>query len=390
MFNSRCNFLIWIIIFYTIVLLFIGALIFDKYNLNPNLSLGSIFLDSKLTNYLVNFIYLDGFHSELVLKEGLPIIRLEDNRLLARAENINSIASFTINFVTDLPPSFFNVERNKRALPVIKELEIKRNPDLKKKLEAEGSHKNEKVELDFWQTEVTTPITRDDLLNSKEIRDKSSKIKRLPQRYTGDVKSPLIGIYHTHTAENYDNHGYNARANPGRRGDVVLIGDELAKKLEEKYNIPVTHSRRVHDKTYAKSYINSLYTAKSLVDKYDNLEMIFDIHRDAIGKGREELITTEINGKKTARIMIVVTNNNYGLPHPDWKKNAQFAKRLAKRMEKMYPGLLRDVKLVSNRRYNQHIHPHALLLEIGGARSTLNEAKRSVFLLADVLASLIE
>jgi stage II sporulation protein P len=102
------------------------------------------------------------------------------------------------------------------------------------------------------------------------------------------------------------------------------------------------------------------------------------------------VITTEINGQKVAKIMIVVTNNNYGLPHPNWRKNVSFAKKLATKMNAMYPGLLRKVKFISNRRYNQHVHPRCLLLEVGGASSTLEEAKRSSYLFADVVAKLME
>jgi len=97
-----------------------------------------------------------------------------------------------------------------------------------------------------------------------------------------------------------------------------------------------------------------------------------------------------VDYEKVAKIMIVVTNNQYGLPHPNWEQNVQFAKRLAQKMNSMYPGLLRDVKLINNRRYNQHVHRHALLLEVGDAQNTIDEAKRSARLLADVLASLIK
>ena len=390
MFNSRRAFLIYMILFYIVILLFLGSLIFNKYSFSSNLSLGSIFLNSRLTNYLVNFIYLDDLHSRLILKEGLPLVRLENDQSKLEAKNINPVVDFAVSFITDLPASFFDIENNKRAIPVIKQLEIKSNPQLEKKLEAEGSHEDEKVELDFWQTESTVATPRDESLNSQKLEGERVKVERLPLKHTRNDGSPLVGIYHTHTAENYNNHGYNARANPGQRGDIVLIGEQLTKRLEREYNISVIHSQEIHDKTYAKSYINSLYTAQSMAEEYSELEMIFDIHRDAIGKGKDELITTEINGQKVARIMIVITNDNYGLPHLNWEKNAEFARRLASRMNKMYPGLLRDVKLVNNRRYNQQVHPHALLLEIGGAKSTINEAKRSADLLADVLASLIK
>jgi len=49
----------------------------------------------------------------------------------------------------------------------------------------------------------------------------------------------------------------------------------------------------------------------------------------------------------------------------------------------MYPGLFRPM-LVRNSRYNQHLAPGAMLLEIGATGNTMPEALRSVEYLANV------
>ncbi len=386
MFRNQQSFVIAIVIFYIISLLVFTVLLVEKYQITDRLTVGNIFLNNKLFHYLVNLLYLDDFHSQLVLKEALPIVRVVDDNSIGKSEKTNSIIDFTFKLATDLPPSFFNINENVRVKEVINRAEVKYNQVFEEKLKAEGTHENEeRVELDFWQTKASV---------GKKNQERVDELKKdkinFPQKYNRSYSNPVVGIYHTHTAENYDNRGYNARAAAGERGDVTLIGQELCQVLENKYGVPTIHSQTIHDKSYSKSYINSLYTAERIVSNNQDLKMIFDIHRDAIGKGSRDLITTTINGQKVAKIMIIVTNNKYGLPHPEWEKNVRFAKRLAQKMNTMYPGLLRDVKLISNRRYNQNVHPHALLLEVGGAKNSLDEAKRSTRLLAEVLVGLID
>ena len=385
---------------FTFILLFCSILIiglltlnlFSSKTINLVTPVGSIF-NQKLKNNLVGLLYLDKFHARLLLRKGLPLVRVKDNKLLAKSKNANVVVNLTSKLLIDLPPSFFKANyKVKKTIRSEKKDFVDNSDRLKKKMKAEGRHHGERVELDFWQTE-STPVNNN--LRERIRKDSQSKKNDIFDNFSSRKKfktkeSKIIGIYHTHTAENYENRGYNAHSKPGERGDITKVGKWLKDKLANKYNIATVHSLRAHDKTYDRSYIRSLETAKSIVNNNRELDMLFDIHRDAIGNGNKDIITTEINGQKVAKIMIVVTNNNYGLPHPNWQKNIAFAKKLATKMNAMYPGLLREVKLISNRRYNQHVHPQALLLEVGGANSTLEEAKRSAYLLADILAELMK
>ncbi|GAB6100240.1 hypothetical protein JCM16358_21190 [Halanaerocella petrolearia] len=354
-------------------------------------------LFNRVINYWLGIIELDNFHSKFILQEGLPVVRVNNQLLESDSDKVSNIVNYSCEFITGVPLSFFKVKdkQERPAKPVVSQPQIKVNmkDEVEDKLKAEGRHNNEenhRVKLDFWQTESNIQSDENRLKNKPEDTLAPKRDNKSESLEPTRVKGNLVGIYHTHTSENYENKGYNAHAPAGERGDVVQIGDYLADRLKNKYQIPVIHSTRVNDTTYARSYINSLHTAKGMVRDNPNLEMVFDIHRDAIAKGGRDLLTTQINGQQVATVMIIVTNNNYGLPHPEWKKNLKFAKRLGSKMESMYPGLLREVELVSNRRYNQHIHPHALLLEVGGAKNTIPEARRSAQLLADVLASLIK
>ncbi|AGB41814.1 stage II sporulation protein P [Halobacteroides halobius DSM 5150] len=383
---NKKSFLILLIIFIQISLLLIGGFNLNDKKINPKLILSNMFINNKIAVYLSNLINLDAVHSKFILKEGLPIVRVSNKDLSFVKQP--TVVSHIWEFVTGVPISFFKMKQLENVKLVVsrnKSNQAEKNSKQRvaEKIQAEGRHtgeKNYKVKLDFWQTKPQNKT------GSNLDRRNNEKQKIEQEKIDGS----LVGIYHTHTSENYENKGYNSHAPAGSRGDIVEIGSVLANTLETKYHIPVAHSTRVNDTTYARSYINSLQTAKQVERKNPDLKMLFDIHRDAILNGGRDLLTTRVNGKQVATIMIIVTNNEYGLPHPNWRENLRFAKRLGKKMNQMYPGLLREVELVTNRRYNLHVHPHSLLLEIGGAKNTIEEAKRSAKLLANVLAALLK
>ena len=350
---------------------------------------GNVFSKNKIFDYLINFIYLDKIHSRLILQQGLPVVRVKPDELTRQNNNFSPAVNFTCEFMTDLPPSFFRLDSKREIKEVTSRFRGQLDQQTKKKIRAEGTHENEdkrRVKLDFWQTETGSDhqsTVKPDPREQLKPPQKESLSDRL------DSEGALVGIYHSHTSENYGNKGYQSHAEAGEKGDVVKVGDYLANYLQKEYGIETAHSPRVHDETYSQSYLESLQTSQRVVQDNPNLKMMFDIHRDAIGEAEEDLITTTINGQRVARIMIVVTGNDY-LSNPHWRKNLTFAKRLAKKMEQMYPGLLRRVEMINNRRYNLHVHQRALLLEVGGAKNSLQEAKRSIRLLGNVIAELMQ
>lgn len=204
---------------------------------------------------------------------------------------------------------------------------------------------------------------------------------------------PVMAVYHTHNSETYHRPGMN----PDRFNDyhirnttdtgIMRVGREFTRILQEQYGIPVLHSQRLHDGDgFLRSYINSLATITRILADNDQIEVVLDLHRDGVAKAD---FTTTINGQQTAQILIVVTTDDYGLPHPQWRRNLSFARFLHERMEAMYPGLSRGVKVVGTARYNLHVHPRALLLEIGNYNHPEELALRSARLLADVFAKVM-
>ncbi|MCL1916823.1 MAG: stage II sporulation protein P [Peptococcaceae bacterium] len=191
--------------------------------------------------------------------------------------------------------------------------------------------------------------------------------------------SVLIGLYNTHTSESYVGSGGQERAEKGIRGDICAFTKALASELNAR-KIPTVHDPTVNDTVFTEAYTASYRVAKRLYDQNPDMRLLLDIHRDgvpqAVGKS-----TVKINGKETARIMIIV-----GQRHDTWKANNALAQRIIQVGEAKYPGLfLTKVHYASDARYNQHISSGALLLEIGNQLNTPEEAMNAAGPLAEVL-----
>lgn len=203
--------------------------------------------------------------------------------------------------------------------------------------------------------------------------------------------SPLIAIYHTHTGEGYRDASARSEksytwdfAQPGTGPvpGVVQVGERLSRELERRYGIPVVHSTKVHDyPIFAYSYANSEKTARMLLDRYPGLQLLIDIHRD------EGMTMEAVGGRTAAGVLIVVgAGGGLGLRHVNWQRNLETAQLLKANFDRLYPGLCRGIRIKENARYNQHLHPGALLLEIGAHSDTLESALFTAELTADVLA----
>ena len=82
-----------------------------------------------------------------------------------------------------------------------------------------------------------------------------------------------------------------------------------------------------------------------------------------------------------------------GLEHPDWRGNLALALYLQNAVNAVCPTLMRPVELVPQR-YNQHLAPGALIIEVGSSGNTLREALAAIRLFGSAagpaLAELIE
>lgn len=204
---------------------------------------------------------------------------------------------------------------------------------------------------------------------------------------------PLVLIVHTHSSEAYEANGEYEVSDTDRTQDpnynVIRVGDELAKILKNK-GINVVHDKTVHDyPSYTNSYINALKTIEKNLNAYPSIQIVFDIHRDALSDGDKKIkLTTQINGEVAAQAMIVCGTNSMGLAFDGWEDNLRFAMQLQDRLERCYPGLARPINL-RKERFNLHATKGSLLVEVGTNGNTLSEALTCVKYLGDTMADVI-
>ena len=201
-------------------------------------------------------------------------------------------------------------------------------------------------------------------------------------------------IFHTHTCESYtttNENKYKASGNfrtTDMNYSVARVGKELEKELE-KFKFNVVRSEEKHDyPAYSGSYTRSLKTVQELLKKNKEAEIVFDIHRDAVGSSSNYAPTVEINGEKVAQLMFVIGTNDGGGKHPNWKNNLKFAVMVQEKANEMYPGLFRAINLRSET-FNQKVTNAASIIEVGATGNTLEEACASMKYLAKVLDAVV-
>lgn len=204
-------------------------------------------------------------------------------------------------------------------------------------------------------------------------------------------------IIHTHTTESYaesDKEWYDPNYSPrtaDKSRNVIALGEVIAEKLKAK-GINTLHVTTVHDyPQYNGSYNRAEETIKEYLEKYPSIEMVIDVHRDAIthNDGTKVKPTCTINGKKAAQVMIITGCDNRGkYDFPEWKKNFRMACQLQKQLGQKYEGLMRPLYFVPFR-YNMHLTPNSLLIEFGTDVNTLDEALYSAQMVGDGLSELL-
>ena len=209
--------------------------------------------------------------------------------------------------------------------------------------------------------------------------------------------NPQVLIIHTHTTESYMkmDQGFYYESFYPRSIDplknVIQVGNAIEEKLK-KAKIGVIHDTTYHDNpTYNGSYSRSAATIRSNLEKYPSINVVLDIHRDAIGSNNCGKIkpTFKVDGRKAAQIMIISGCDQDGtIGFKDWEYNLRFALRLQKMGETMYPGLTRALSF-ANVKYNMNITHGSLLIEVGSDSNTLDEAVYSGGLLGNALVNVL-
>lgn len=205
-----------------------------------------------------------------------------------------------------------------------------------------------------------------------------------------NVSSKRILIYHTHTHEAYEqvsNDPYvalEAWRTIDADHSVVRVGKELTNHLKN-YGFEVVHDTTDHEGSeLSTAYSRSLETLKAHSESFD---LYIDLHRDAYIEGSEP--DHAMNRYSSAAPLMILIGNGEGFSEkPYFEENYAFAKKLTDRINQISPGICKEV-LVKNGRYNQHIAPFSILIEVGHNRNTLEQALNSVPVLSKAIYSLL-
>ncbi len=208
-------------------------------------------------------------------------------------------------------------------------------------------------------------------------------------------RKPRVLIYHTHTSETYADDKYPKdnlwHTYLPHLGNIVIVGETLSTRLQE-LGFEVCHDQTSYDgKEFHLAYDNSRKGIQNILEK-ECFDMVIDIHRDGVELPKEEYVMN-IKGKPAAKVLFFVTKGQVDYSTAgghDWKTNYSLCSALVEKIQEKYPGLLRRVMIRENKRYNQDLHPQALLFEVGCQKNTTAEAVYSAQLLAEVIAELFK
>ena len=116
---------------------------------------------------------------------------------------------------------------------------------------------------------------------------------------------------------------------------------------------------------------------------------MIDLHGEGVN-GSKRLVT-EINGKPTAQIMFFnglsrtkESGELTSLPNPYQAENLAFSFQMEYEAEQYYPGFSRCIYL-KGYRYNLHLRPRSVLLEVGAQTNTVEEVKNAMGPFSDIL-----
>lgn len=204
-------------------------------------------------------------------------------------------------------------------------------------------------------------------------------------------KTATVLIIHTHGSESFsgDYEMVESYRTLDETLNMIAIGDEVARILELG-GIQVVHDRNIYDyPDYSGAYSAARSAIKIWLDEYPGIVMVLDLHRDAGEGDYGSLVTAAtVGGQRCAQLMMVVGTDASGSRHSDWQRNLSLALKLTAVLEAENPGITRPIALRSQR-FNMDLTPGSLLVEVGAAGNTLEEAKIAANALAIAVLKLL-
>lgn len=234
-----------------------------------------------------------------------------------------------------------------------------------------------------------------DISNLNHYRVDVPALLQAPLSWDLTQDGPAVLILHTHATESYTQSSESPYTESSRyrtldeQHNMVRVGEQIAQILEAG-GIQVLHDRTFHDHpSYNDAYSNARNTIQAYLEQYPSIRMVLDIHRDAADLDSGVQLSTQatVDGQPSAQLMMVVGTNAGGLNHPAWQENMALAVKLHAHLEKTWPGICRPISFRSQR-FNQDLSTGAMLIEVGAAGDTLEEALAAANVLAQSLLEL--
>ena len=203
----------------------------------------------------------------------------------------------------------------------------------------------------------------------------------LPFTLSPAADGPQILIIHTHATEAYTPDGAdtyvpsdNSRT-VDQTQNMLRVGDEM-EAVFTSMGLSVIHDRGLYDyPKYNGAYGRSGAAVAEYLAKYPTIRIVLDVHRDALvgSDGTVYKAVTELDGIKTAQVMVVVGSETNEIAHPSWRDNLALGLKVQKNLDTLFPTLARPMTLRSAV-YNQNLSPGSFLVEVGTHGNTLQEA----------------
>ncbi len=240
-------------------------------------------------------------------------------------------------------------------------------------------------ELQDYNTLLKRFYTVDKSTSVSKERLNAEKMMAADMTVSAQGEGPQILIYHTHSQEGFAD---SVAGDPSTT--IVGVGERLAQILTEQYGYEVLHHTEEYDlPARDDAYSVALPELEKLLADNPQIQVVIDLHRDAMEEGTK--LVTDLDGRPTARFMFFnglsrtrKTGDIAYLHNENLDSNLAFSFQLQKVATEYYPGLTRKIYLKAYR-YNMHLRPKNLLIELGAQNNTLEEAMNACDPLAHIL-----
>ena len=241
-------------------------------------------------------------------------------------------------------------------------------------LEQLGTYEN--LVKEFYTIDANT-MAGSDQLNVENLLSRDMTLST-------ESEGPQILIYHTHSQEAFADSVLGDQST-----SIVGVGDRLAEILREQYGYNVLHHTARYDTVRDDAYAESLPAIEQLLAENPSIQVVIDLHRDSVAE--ETRLVMDLDGRPTARFMFFnglsrtrKTGNIAYLYNENQDANLAFSFQMQLKAAEYYPGLTRKIYL-KGYRYNMHLRPQSLLIELGAQNNTVEEAMNACDPLAHIL-----